>query len=186
LPAVRGPTRFIIAWFDKTNHLGNTEITVFPTNILAELKPLSGGDDNLGLYDPANVLKPLLGAQSVSFVDLEQAGVADFDGRLAIIGPFETAEQCPRDMPDRIKTLAGKGAAIVWIQPPRATRRLAEPLRPSFERLAVGTGSVVLAQPQILDELKSSPKAQHTLVSLCKIAVNREPLTFPAAPPENP
>lgn len=180
LPAVKGRTRFIIKWFDHTNFLGSTEVLAFPTNLVAELKPLSAGEGELGLFDPGNVLKTVFAAQGVQFVDLGQTGVADFKGKLAIIGPFERPEQSPRDMSSRIKKLAGAGAAVLWIQPPNASERASSVLRPSFQRIDVGRGSIVLVQPELLRAFESSPQAQDTLVSLCKTALKQEQSTLPS------
>ena len=59
-PVVRAETRFLVQWLDGTNTvLGRTEVRVFPTNLLARLQALAS-DSPLGVFDPADQLKPLL------------------------------------------------------------------------------------------------------------------------------
>ena len=59
-PMVKAETKFLIQWLENSNSvLGQTEVFVYPTNLLAELKPLAG-DQALGVFDPQNQLKPLL------------------------------------------------------------------------------------------------------------------------------
>ena len=48
-PAVKAETKFLVQWLENTNHIiGRTEVLVYPTNLLAELKPLAG-DEPLGV-----------------------------------------------------------------------------------------------------------------------------------------
>src|ERR1039458_8627212 len=69
-PAVNAETRFLIQWLAGTNRvIGKTEVLVYPTNLLSELKPLLG-DANFGVLDPNNELKPLLKTAKVDFIDL--------------------------------------------------------------------------------------------------------------------
>ena len=42
-PPVKAETKFIVQWVDNTNRIiGETAVWVYPTNLLAELKPLAG------------------------------------------------------------------------------------------------------------------------------------------------
>ena len=79
-PAVKAETKFLVQWIENTNHvLGKTEVLVYPTNLLAELKPLAG-DEPPGVFDPQNQLKPLLKRLKLEFSDLENSGLEYFSG----------------------------------------------------------------------------------------------------------
>jgi hypothetical protein len=177
LPEVKAETRFLAQWLAGTNHVfGATDMLVYPTNLLSELKPLAGEDQPAGVFDPGNVLKPLLKALSVEFENMEDSGIASFRGKLAIIGPFSSREQMPGDLKQRIETLAHKGSGIVWIQPP-----LSEPheLLPSFYPVTVGSGSVVVMQSSLVDHLADNPQAQLNLIHCCRLAVHPKPFVLP-------
>ncbi len=89
-PAVRAETKFLVEWLENSNNIiGQTEVWVYPTSLLAELKPLAGYEP-LGVFDPQNLLKPLLANLKLNFTDLENAGLENFSGKLAIIGPFQS------------------------------------------------------------------------------------------------
>src|SRR5207248_10814947 len=82
-----------------------------------ELKTLAG-EQALGVFDPQDQLKPLLKQSQVDFEDLEQNGLENFRGRLAILGPLKSPERAPADFGRRIKALARAGRAVIWIQTP--------------------------------------------------------------------
>ncbi len=176
-PIVKAETRFVIKWLEGTNHvLGTTEVLVYPTNLLAELKTLAGEDKPVGVLDPGNVLKPLLKSVAVEFEDLEDSGIANFRGKLAIIGPFNSREQMPGDLAERIEKLARKGAGVVWLQPPQSPR---EKLQPSFRTVPIGDGAVVVVQPQLAANLADNPQAQLNLLHFCRQAREPEPPRLP-------
>ena len=175
-PAVKAETRFIVQWWENTNHLlGTTEIWVYPINLMAELKSLVGEDQAVGIFDPGNVLKPLLKSAKVEFEDLEDAGIASFRGRLAILGPFPHRQQMPTDLAERIGNLASKNVGVVWIQPPASPSAR---LKPSFYTLPSGTNAVVVVQASLLDQLADQPQPQFKLLQLCRLSQNPEPLTL--------
>jgi hypothetical protein len=180
-PEVKAETRFIIRWMEGTNRVfGVTDVLVYPTNLLAELKTLAGESHRLGVFDPENVLKPLLKNVAVEFEDLQDSGVADFRGKLAVIGPFRTRAAMPGDMGERIGKLARKGTVVVWLQPP--PERKAK-LQPSFTTVPVDAGTVVVAQPQLTAHLDSDPQSQLNLLHFCRTALNPEPARLPASQP---
>jgi hypothetical protein len=175
-PAVRAETKFLVQWVGDSNTLcGVTEILVYPTNLLAELKSLVG-DSSLGLYDPENQLKPLLKSVNIRYEDLENSGLEYFDGRLAIVGPFNDRSQMPDDLSRRVATIAKKGVSIVWFTPPSAaTNKLA----PSFYSVPENTNCVIVAQSGLISGIAESPQAQRDLVSLCKLALVPQPPALP-------
>lgn len=175
-PDVRAETRFLIQWLEGTNRvLGKTEVLVYPTNLLGELKTLMG-ENVLGVLDPNNELKPLLKQNRVDFVDLGETSLEDFQGKLAIIGPFQSKLQMHKGLAQTIQRIARKGAAVVWIQPPSEPR---EKLKPSFYVVTEFKGSIVAAQPQLTAHLSENPESQLNLIYFCKLALNPELFAFP-------
>lgn len=182
-PAVKAETRFLVQWLENTNRvLGTTEVLVYPTKLLNELKPLAGDDDGaLGVFDPQNQLKPLLKNAKVDFVDLEDIGLESFRGKLAIVGPFKSREQMADDLADRISTFARKGGAVVWFRPPSTPRD--RKLSPTFYTVPLGDGAVVVAQGQLVSGLADNPSAQLNLIQLAEYAVRHEPPRLPNRTP---
>jgi hypothetical protein len=176
-PAVKAETRFLVQWLEGTNTvLGKTEVLVYPTNLLAELKALAG-DEPLGVFDPSNQLKPLLKTLKIEFVDLENSGLEDFRGKLAIVGPFESKVKMPPRLGNKIKKLAAKGMAVVWIQPPPEIRlppSRREGIKPSFCTVPEGKGAVVVVQAGLVSDLSESPQAQLNLIQFARLALGPE------------
>ena len=84
-PLVRGETPFLIQWVEGTNHvLGVTEVLVYPPDLLKELGNLAG-QKPVGVFDPADRLKPLLKNADVAFFDFELSRFDNFEPLLAII-----------------------------------------------------------------------------------------------------
>ena len=172
-PPVHAETRFLIQWLDGTNTvLGKTEVRVFPTNLLATLRTLAG-ESPLGVFDPADQLKPLLRPLEVPFQDLAEDGTDKFVGKLAVFGPFESKQKMRASLSGDIRVLAKRGVAVVWLQPPPAKRA---PLRPSFYTVRVGDGTVVVAQASLVAHLSESPEAQLNLLRLAELALR--PVAF--------
>ena len=160
--------------------LGKTEVLVYPTNLLAELKPLAG-DAAPGIFDPQNQIKPLLKNLKVEFSDLESSGLENFPGRLAIVWPFTSKTKMREGLAEQIQALAKKGAAIVWIQPPQVR---GEKLSPSFYPVVQNQSAVVIVQPELVSDLADNPQAQLNLIYFCKLALKPQPLTFPSPSPQ--
>ncbi len=174
-PAVKAETKFLVQWLAGSNVIGKTEALVYPTNLLAELKPLLEGE-MLGVLDPNNELKPLLKQNDVKFVDLGQMALEDFSGRLAILGPFRSRAQMPEDAARHCKLLAKNGAAILWLQPPPGPH---DPLQPSYYSVSAGTNAIVVVQSVVVAGLAENPPAQQRLVQLCRLALHPEPVVLP-------
>ena len=181
-PAVNGETRFIVQWWESTNKvIGTSEVLVYPTNLLEELKPLLGDEGVLGVLDRQNQLKPLLKKVKVEFVDLENTVLEDFRGRLAIIGPFESKNQMREGFSGRIQRIARKGVAVVWIQPPPEHR---DKLLPSFYSVPQNGIAVVVVQPEQVANLAENPRSQLNLIHFCKLALHPEPFRLPNLNPQ--
>ena len=167
-PRVKAGTKFLIQWIDGGNRvIGATDVLVYPTNLLTELRLVASGEA-LGVFDPTDELKPLLKRANVDFVDLADRSTNDFLGALAIVGPFSAKTQTPRLSVNWIKALAGKGAGVVRIQPiPAAPGGLA----PSFYPVTNGAHAVIIVQPELLRDLPDNPQAQLNLIYLSRLAV---------------
>lgn len=181
-PAVKAKTRFLVQWIANKNQvIGTTEVHVYPTNLLAELQPLVGHEDGaLGVFDPENQLKPLLNGAKVNFLDLGSLELEKYRGKLAIIGPFASTMQIDRELPRKMKTIAEKGVAVVWLQPPVKKSFLSEerPV-PSFYSVIENQGAVIIAEAQMVADLSENPRSQLNLIFFCKIALNRQSFTLP-------
>lgn len=182
-PAVRAETRFLIQWVEvASNIVGRTEVLVYPTNLLQELKALAGEQENaLGIFDPQNQLKPLLKTVSVEFADLEDVGLESFHGKLAIVGPFATKKQMREGLPAQIELLAKKGASVVWLQPPPEKR---DKLSPSFYTVSAGEAAVVVAQAELVAHLAEHPRSQLNLIHFARLALRPEPPRLPSLSPQ--
>ncbi len=180
-PAVNAETRFLIQWLEGANRvIGKTEVLVYPTNLLKELKPLLG-ESAFGVLDPNNELKPLLNQNRVDFVDLGETALEDFQGKLAVIGPFQSKTQIREGLAQTIQKIARKGAAVVWIQPPPEPRDL---ITPSFYIVPEGKGTVVVVQSGLITGLSENPKSQLNLIYFCKLALNPEQFPLPDLKPQ--
>lgn len=176
-PEVRAETPFAIRWLESTNRVvGVSQVQAYPTNLLQELSALVGEDGRLGLFDPADQLKPILRSLRVEFEDLENSGVAGFRGQLAILGPFESKSDMPGDLVRRVQEMASKGVPTVWMQPPPGPR---DKLQPSFVTVPVDEGTVVLMQHNLIPDLAANPQSQLNLIHCCRLAVRPEPARLP-------
>jgi hypothetical protein len=190
-PAVKAETKFLVQWLENTNYIiGRTEVLVYPTNLLAELKTLAG-DEPLGVFDPQNQLKPLLKNLKLNFTDLENSDLENFSGKLAIIGPFQSKAQMREGLEHQVQALAKKGAAIVWLQPPPAPSPRPSPiqwerekLQPSFYSVPEKKIAVVIVQPDLVADLPDNPQSQLNLIYFCKLALHPQPPTLPDLSPQ--
>ena len=175
-PDVRAGTAFLIQWLEGTNRvIGKTEVLVYPANLLKELKPLLG-EDTPGVLDPNNELKPLLKRSRVEFLDLAETPLEDFQGKLAIIGPFQSKNQMREGLAQSIQRIARKGTAVVWIQPPPEPK---DKIEPSFYVVPIGKGAVVVVQSDLVASLPEDPRSQLNLIYFSKLALNPEPFPLP-------
>jgi hypothetical protein len=175
LPAVTWETRFLLQWLDDSGSvLGSSVAIVYPTNLLKELAILAG-HQALGVYDPADELKSLLTNQGVEVADLQSCGIAQFTGRLAVIGPFLSKEEIYPGLKRQIKRLAERGVAVLWIEPPPGP---ADELQPSFSIQLTGKGCLVIIQAELVTHLAASPEAQSHLVRLARLTAVACPKTL--------
>jgi hypothetical protein len=175
-PGVKAETTFLIRWLANTNQfLGPTEVSVFPTNLLLELKPLAR-DEPIGVFDPSNEIKPLLADLKLEFVDLENDDLKMFSGKLAIFGPFQTKSQMRDGLAGHIQALARRNTAVVWLQPPPGPR---DTLAPSFYLVPEGKGAVVVVRAEMVAGLSENPQSQINLLHCCRLALKPRPPRLP-------
>ena len=177
-PPVRAETRFLVQWVENSNNiLGKTEVLVYPTNLLTELKLLvDESENNLGVLDPNKMLKPALNSSAIEFVDLEEAVLDNFSGKLAIVAPSSPDNPEWSDLAKRIAKLARKGTPVVWIP---STPKKRDTLQPSFYCVPENRAVVVVVQPELVADLLSNPQSQINLIYFCKLALNPQ---LPALP----
>ena len=177
-PAVKAETKFFVQWLENSNSvIGKTEVLVYPTNLLAELKLLvDESENNLGVLDPNKQLKPALKSSAIKFVDLEEAVLDDFSGKLAIVGPCGPDDPEWYGLASRIGKLARKGTPVVWIQSPPQKRGK---FQPSFYSVPENTNVVVVVQPDLVVDLPDNPQSQLNLINFCKLALNPQPPVLP-------
>jgi hypothetical protein len=174
-PSVAHATRFVIQWLDATNRvLGFSEVMVYPTNLLGALWPLANKMP-LGVFDPQNQIKPLLTSSGLVFQDLEEQGIDNFSGRLAIIGPISADAPGPEELADEITNLARAGAAVVWI---KAEAACGPVLEPALYNLRVGQGAISVVRFRALLNLTTNPLAQLNFVRAAQLAIKPDLLSL--------
>ena len=179
-PAVKAGTRFIVQWLDDDSKvLGTTDVMVYPPDLLKGLQPLLD-EKPLGVFDPKNLLKPLLQPAKLEYDDFQETGWENFAGRLALIGPFTDPKQAPAALHDKIKALANRGVAVVWMQPPSGPLPKPEPV---LYGVRVGSGHVVVVPAKTVFALNESPLSQLNLVRLAEWAMRPDRLELPQLKP---
>ena len=178
VPPVKAVSRFIVQWLGETNKVfGTSELMIYPTNLLDELKPLLGEHGTaLGVLDPANQIKPVLKNAGIGFADLDEGWLGNFSGRLVLIGPCTDIDQEWTGLAGRIRKLSARGNGVVWIQ---ALPEKNHKLWPSFFAVPHGARAVVIAQPAVVENLAENPQSQLNLVYFCKLALQAQPLVIP-------
>jgi hypothetical protein len=182
-PPVKAETKFLVQWLENSNSIiGRTEVWVYPTNVLDELKLLvNEGEKNLGVLDPKNQLKPALKSSAVKFVDLAETGLDDFSGKLVMVGPCGSDDPEWNGLANRISKLAQKGTPVVWIQSPPHKR---DKIQPSFYTVPQSRAVVVVVQPELVADLPDNPQSQLNLIYFCKLALNPPPPALPDLSPQ--
>lgn len=182
-PVVKAETKFFVQWLGNTNQvIGKTEVLVYPTDLLKELKLLvDESENNLGVLDPNKQIKPALKGSAIKFVDLKEAVLDDFSGMLAIVGPCSPDNSEWNGLANRIAKLVRKGTPVVWIQSPPKNR---DKLQPSFYYVHENRAVVVVVQPELVANLPDNPQSQLNLAYFCKLALNPQPPALPDSTPQ--
>jgi hypothetical protein len=173
-PAVKAKTQFLIQWLDATNHvLGHTEILVYPTNLLEGLGPLTGRKA-LGIFDPQNLIKPLLLASALECEDLQRENISHFTGQLAIIAPMSGNDSVSEWARRAVADLTRAGVAVVWIKLESASEEASEP---AVYPVTFGGRTAILVRPRVVSHLAESPRAQLNLLRSAQLAFKPESLS---------
>jgi hypothetical protein len=175
-PEVKAPVRFIVQLCDdkKVVH-GWLEVLVYPQDLLAQLKALTGNQP-IGIYDPTGQLFQLVKQLQVDYVDLSETGWDRFTGRLVVIIGMMSHRSGNDAIGNRIRALAKRGVGVVWYQSAPF-----DPLRPQadFFLVRVETGMVVVARNELAHGLEEKPESQVTLLHLARLATQTETLNLP-------
>lgn len=163
-PSVRSPTPFLVQWTIDKRVVGRTDVLVYPPELLGELKTLIGSQ-TVGVFDPRNVIKPLLAQHKIDYEDLERMELEQFTGAIVIVGPFADPDQMPPRVAARLRKLAARGIPAVWIQPPQRAAM------PSWYFVREGDRLIVIAQDNTVANLAESPTAQLAFIELVKTAL---------------
>jgi hypothetical protein len=158
-PNLRVLTPVEIHWLDTSSRvLGQTTVWVCPPAILKALdRP--GPDNEIGIFDPQNRLKPTLASLAVRFQDLEVgAGFDAFTGKLAIVGPFFSDKEMPRGLGPLLVRALKRPLTILCLRPMPAQ---AVPNAYSTSKQA---GVIAVADAQLVANLPNSPQAQINLL----------------------
>ena len=178
-PDVRAISKFEVRWFDDVDKaVGQTPVTVYPTNLLVQLAGLAG-EKPPGVFDPHGQLTPLLRALRVEFDDLTQGErIKTWRGPLAIMGPFDAKQTPPREMAKRANELAGRGVNVLLLSPnyehTDSAVRAPNALCSAVIIRSVGTARVVTAASELIAGLATQPLAQEKLLKLVRLAVNAD------------
>jgi hypothetical protein len=181
-PSVKAVTHFVIQWLDETNKvLGRSDVMVYPTNLLEELKPLLGEHETaLGVLDPTSMLNAALKNTGLHFVDLEETRLEEFDGKLALIGPCSPSDPEWNGLSGRVRKLSRRGIGVVWFQ---AMPRKRNELWPSFFAVPHDRTGVVIAQPALAKNVSEDPQSQLNLIYFCKLALHVQTPVVPDLSP---
>jgi hypothetical protein len=180
IPTVRAETRLVCQWLEVNGRvLGKTDLFVYPEGLLKGLKPLLAGGP-IGVWEPQDRLIGLLKGAAIEVMDLQNSGLEDFGGRLAIIGPFSAQAQMPSELAGRLKKLAQKGVSIVWLLPPDSPQK--EPMLSAFQIYDAGPGTVLVAAADLTPDLVENPRSQLQLIRLAENALSPQPKPFPFLP----
>jgi hypothetical protein len=177
-PEVRQATIFRIEWQNAGgSKLGRTTVRVFPPTLLEQITTIAEKTP-IGVFEPDNLLKPLLKKTNVEFQDLENGGgFDDFHGNLVIIGPFASKESLPENFRDRVLNAARKfrNCGFVFVLPKDVN---SDPLLPIFIANE-GESALVVVRADAVHNLAESPRSQLTLIRAAQIARTPESLRFP-------
>ncbi len=178
MPKVEKAVKALIRWVDPASHTaGDTEVIVYPTNLLHELKLLVGDDGaNFGVLDPHHQFKQAFEQAEIKFIDLGETELSGFSGKLALIGSCEPDDPEWNGLAERIRAVAKKGTPVVWIQ--RAPRD-EDAAAPSYYVAPQNRTAVVVAQPELVANLFDNPRSQINLLRFCKLALMPEPPALP-------
>ena len=160
--------------------IGVTEVLGYPPDLLKDLKPLAG-EDPLGVLDPLNQLKPLLKAAAVECQDLEDTGLENYHGKLAIIGPFQCRAQM-REEPAEPHQGPGTERGRRGLDSAAAEKSARNSSLPST-LVPEGKGAVVVVQADQVANLAENPQAQLNLIQLARLALHPEPPQLPHLTP---
>jgi hypothetical protein len=112
-------------------------------------------------------------------VDLEEAELATYAGKLAVVGSCSPDDPEWNGLADRIRALAQKGTPVVWIQ---GQLRQTDEIPPSFYVVPQYRAVVVVVQPGLIAGLPENPRSQLNLIQFCRLALHPAIPSLPNQP----
>jgi len=168
IPAVKAETPFVLAWLDAAGRkLGESDLAVYPTNLLDLLTNLGGGKA-IGIFDVSRQIQQALQKYNLPFDDFRDAGFAGFAGKLAVVAETGAADES-ENLSARVETLANSGVAVVWVQAPLQHR---SPLEPALSAAPFGSGAIATVPARTVADLADMPLAQLNLVQAAKMSLS--------------
>jgi hypothetical protein len=163
-PDVRGKTKLLIQWQAASEVIGNTEVVVFPRDLLHELELLAG-ETPIAVVTSDETIKNAFKVAKAKFDALEKADAADYKGKLMIVKDASLSIEALRKT---LAPVATRGAVVVCIIPSSDDTT---PLRPTFFATEYGRSVMVFVQEQFVENFDINPESQSRLVEICKLAI---------------
>ena len=170
LPAVRTPTVFLAHCYSGETKVGVIHVRGYPRDWFSFRKEAEGG---IGVLDPKKRLQEYLRTHSVSPTELTTLA-DDFDGKLIIAGPFQSAAELPENFNENLSQAVTRGKAIVLIVDPKLLSQDALPIT----SYSTGSGRLVVATTNLIRNVENSPEAQETLLRLVRSVLSSDSNNF--------
>jgi hypothetical protein len=162
LPEVRGKTLFVIRWQDSAKKpIGNTELHVYPRDILKQL------GSSIGVISEDESFKNAFTKANLKFEEIQRDQLHDFRGQLLIVNGFPAATDA--EFKAEIELAAWRRIVVVWITP---DMQQDSALQPNFFLTPFGSGAVVFVQNQFVESFAENAASQLRLVQICRAATS--------------
>jgi len=161
-PPVKRATDGLVRWeTEEGQGLGSTRVRLVPTNLVAELKPLTSGGP-MGVVNASTAMTGLFEGAGLAVEDLTDLPQRQ-EAHVIVVMPGELVETQPALLARRIRSWVESGRTVLWFKsdPSAWTSTLAE-RRP-------GQGSLVTVDAGMVERLDTA-EAQWRLVNLVRWA----------------
>ncbi|MCL4180848.1 MAG: hypothetical protein KJ072_24260 [Verrucomicrobia bacterium] len=161
-PSVKRSTDGVVRWeTEDGSGLGSTRVRVVPTDLITELRTLTGGG-SVGVVNASTAMTALFEGAGLAVEDLTDLPQRQ-EAHVIVVMPGELAETQPALLARRIRLWVESGRTVVWFKsdPSAWTSTLAE-RRP-------GQGSLVTVDAGMVERLDTA-EAQWRLVNLVRWA----------------
>ena len=171
-PEVRTVAPFEIRWMDgKNGEVGRSVVHVCSPGLLRELTAMAGHAP-IGIIDTDNSLAPVLRTLKVEYQELAlETGFDDYEGHLAIIGPFPFETKLPEQLSSLMASASRKTVLVVCLQ---ASRGPLEPM-PNARLIHKGRATIAVLDARLVTNLAESASAQLSLLRCIQWAQHDDP-----------